>query len=134
MGSWPCSLASASPSPASPFSRLPRGCEFAAVGSPGTASALGGKGHATPSNAPAGWDGHTACYGGKAAAWRHQSAPVLVGLGRTPRSRPAALRGIGTGAIPQPASLPCRSTAGREEMATNPWRAGFLLAFIFTDA
>lgn len=56
------------------------------------------------------------------------------GWARTPRSRPAALGGIGTGVIPQPASLPCHSTAGREETATNPWRAGFLLAFIFTDA
>lgn len=93
MGSWPCSLASASPSPASPFSRLPRGCEFAAVGSPGMASAVGGKGHATPSNALAGWDGHTACYRGKAAAWRHQSTLFSVGLGQDPSLPPGRARG-----------------------------------------
>lgn len=44
VGSWPCSLASTSPSVASPFPRLSRGCERADTKSPGIDNPLGGKG------------------------------------------------------------------------------------------
>lgn len=44
LGSWPCSLASASPTMASPSPLCLQCCEFAAIVSPSTATPLGAKG------------------------------------------------------------------------------------------
>ena len=97
-----------------------------------------GVGHATASNAPAGWayrmlQGQGCCVKTSictlfSAAGQDPSLLTLAALAGI------GAAGIGAGATPELASLPCHSTAGQEETATNPWRAGFLLAFIFTDA
>lgn len=130
VGSWPCSLASASPSPASPFSRRPRGCAFAAIGSPGTASPLRGKGCVTPSNVPAGWarrvpQGQGCCV----------ETSICTGFGGTGQEpsfpTPDTLRSISTGATPEPASLPCRSTRRPGGDSNKPVARGIPARFYF---
>jgi len=86
-----------------------------------------GAGHATPSNAPAG-RAHRKLHG-QGCCVETSICTVPGGAGWDP-----SRGGISADATPELASLPCRSTVGWEETATNPWHAGFLLTFIFTDA
>lgn len=77
-------------------------------------------------------DGRTACYRGKAAASRRPSAPFLVGLGRTPRSRPQphseALAPVQPRSWhPSPAAA---SQAGRRQQQTRGTRDSCSLLFL----
>lgn len=90
-------------------------------------------GPTTASNATAGW-AHRMVQG-QGCCIRTFICTPFSGAGPDPSlSTLAVCRGIFTSVTWEPAFLHCCSTAGRKETATNPWHAGFLLAFIFTDA
>lgn len=90
-------------------------------------------GNATAGNGPVGW-AHRRLQG-QGCYIKTSTCTLFSGAGQDPSLLTrAAFRGISLGATLELASLPCRSTAGWEETATNSWHTGFLLAFIFTDA
>lgn len=111
----------------------PRAVSLQPSGRPARPALLVAKAMATPSNAPA--ERAHCVLQGQACCTKTSICTGFGGAGQDPSlPTPAMLGDIGTGASLEPASLPCHSTVGPEETATNPWRAGFLLAFIFTDA